>query len=201
MEIGTIVSISIGTGYRNDKPAVLLNCQLEDPEDIREVEYWYSAGNYSLPSVGDAVIIAEISPEYLVAIATNRDIQTVEKHGETSLFSTDGDTIKAKVSLLKDGNIELENDLSTITLNKNGDIELNNGDSSAVKFEALKIQFDILKTNFNTFVKTYNKHIHPLVTPPPALPVPAPFVSLPSIQIGVPTTADISPAKSESIRV
>lgn len=201
MEIGTILSISIGTGYRHDKPAVLLNCQLEDPEDIREVEYWYAGGNYSLPSVGDSVIIAEISPEYLVAIATNRDIQTVEENGETSLFSTDGDTIKSKISLLKDGNIELENDSSTITLNKNGDIELNNGDSSAVKFEALKIQFDILKTNFNTFVTTYNSHFHPLVTPPPAPPVPAPFISLPSVQIGIPTIADISPAKSESIRV
>jgi hypothetical protein len=182
MEIGTILSISIGTGYRHDKPAVLLNCQLEDPEDIREVEYWYSAGNYSLPSVGDSVIIAEISPEYLVAIATNRDIQIVEEHGETSLFSNDGDTIKATVKCLK-----------------NGDIDLNNGDSSAVKFEALKTEFDKLKSDFNALVTKYNGHFHAVV--PPIPPAVIPTTTAPTTNTGTTTTADISPAKSESIRV
>jgi len=171
MEIATILSISIGQGYRHGKQSVLLNCQLEDPEDIREVEYLFPSGMASLPTVGDQVIIVEISPEYLVAIATNSGTQTVTKQGETSLYSNDGDTVKATLKLLKDGTISL-----------------NNGDSSAVKYEALKTEFDKLKTSVNDFIGLYNSHVH------------ASFTAVPST-LATPSTADISNAKSESIRV
>ena len=180
-EIGTVLSVTIGTGYRHEKQAVILTVRMEDPEDIREVEYLFPSGMNAIPSVEDQVIVHEISPEYLVATATNAGIFIVEEQGETAIYSVDADVVKASIRLFK-----------------NGEISLNEGDSSAVKFESLKEQFDTLKIDFNNFVSNYNAHIH-VVTPP--TPPATAYLVAPTIKVSTPTTVDISPAKSPTIRV
>jgi len=176
VDIAEITDVRIGIGYRHGKQAVLIDCIIEDPEDIQTAEYIFPAGITAIPSVGDQVIICEISPEFLVATATNSGITMVQEQGELALYSIDSGTIKATIKLLTDGTISL-----------------NNGDSSATKFESLKDGFDQLTADFNDFVDTYNLHTH-VVASGTAAKVVAPFIA-------DKTDADIDSAKSESIRV
>ncbi len=119
-EIAIVKNLSIGTGYTHGKNAVILDVEIDDPEDLQTVEYFTPSGFSTLPQIGDQVIIHQISPEFKVATATNSGINIPTEQGESSIFSLEGTTVKASAKF-----------------KKNGEIVLNDNEGYAVEYESL----------------------------------------------------------------
>lgn len=103
--------------------------------------------------------------------------------GEARIYARDGD-----------GNI-----VSSVKCLSDGQVVINEGSNFAVRFNELETAFDQFKSDFNSFVNsTYNTHIHSTTATIDSGP---PGVIAPTTSTGTPTSADVSPAKIDDVRV
>lgn len=104
-DIGIIVGVSVGAGYRHGKQVILVDCMIDDPADVQTIEYLFPSGVQSVPQVGESVLIHDVSSEYRVASSTNTGVIVVSEAGESAIFAVDGSTVKGSVKALKNGEI------------------------------------------------------------------------------------------------
>lgn len=103
------------------------------------------------------------------------------KEGECVMFSKERDGYKAKLYARIDGCLEL-----------------NGNDDFAVRYSELKKQFDSLQKTVDDFITGYNTHTHLVqVAPLPAPPTP----SDPTVLQALPSTADISTCKVDTVKL
>lgn len=170
VETGTIKTVTI-----TDSGCI---CEVNFGADVVETCVLYeNIGNNNYPLPDDEVAVS-LSNGQNTILAVFRPIPDDLKAGEQVIYSRDSSgTIQA--------NIKFKND---------GEINLNDGDDFAVKFNELKTAFDTLKNDFNTFVKTSgNVHTHICAAPGVASATPLP--------IGKETTSDMSNAKVEKVKL
>jgi phage gp45-like len=185
MQIGRITGAELRTNRDSDKKVLLLTVEISEPDDLQTVELMSQAGeNYNPPEDSNAIII-ELGEAWKVAIACDDGIEPTElAEGERELYSSSEGEKKAKATLKANGDIELN---------------INQWEDFAVRFNWLNTGFEGLKTQINNFITTYNSHVHLYQAGPG--PPPPPVASAPTLQTGSPTSAVISDAKIDNIKV
>lgn len=142
-----------------------------------------------------------------IGIYTQNEVE----NGEIKVYSEDADeNIMASIYLTKDGKItiESEDDIEVICkknvkINADEEIIINEGSDYAVKYNELETAFNQLKQDFDNFVSTtYGVHIHPAVTTATVATGPVGVVTIsPTTTQGSSSTADITPAKVDEVRI
>jgi hypothetical protein len=100
---------------------------------MQTVQYFNPAGEDAGPPIGSQVIILDVGPAFKVAIAVQDNIAPSSDPGEKTIYSQQGDAVKAFINLLTSGIINL-----------NGDADF------AVRFNALETALQQLVTDINT---------------------------------------------------
>lgn len=101
-------------------------------------------------------------------------------------------------SLTMDGSdFEIKNKTATIS-SDGGDLKINGDADFVTKYNEMKTAFDQLKSDFDSFITIYNTHIH--VTTATVLVGPVGIIS-PTTATGSPSTADMTNAKSSTVKV
>ena len=173
MTTGIITGYEIGKNQDGDKDVVLLQVRITDKDDIQMVELMNNPGDDSVPAIGSRVAILQIGSAWKIGVAVSDYITPITQDGEKRIYSQDSGVVKAFITLLKSGIIEI-----------NGNTDF------AVRFSVLETGFNQLKADFNAFLT----HLHAGVTTgggisgPPAPPV-------------VPSTASIAGAKIDEVKV
>jgi hypothetical protein len=182
-EFGIVTGSEVAINLDSDKKSRILQVQITDERDVQSIELYRMPGEDYNPSNGTRVLIIEIGTSKAAVAASDVEALDDLAEGEREYYSDDG-----------------EARLATIRLNGQSEIVLNAGEDYAVRYSKLEEAFDTLKQEFSDFVTTiYNTHYH-LVA---ALPNPsgATIQDLPPAAVGTPSTADITGAKVEDIKV
>lgn len=183
METGTITGREITTNLDAEKKTLLLQVLVADENDGQTVELQNQSGEDVEPPDGSRVFIMDVSDSFRVVVAVDDGIEpdsSIEQ-GERETYSSDGGERKAKIRWKKDGQIVL-----------------NDGGDTAVKYSELKTAFDQLKSDFDDLVNAYNAHIHITTA---TIGVGGPGVIAPTTSAGAPTIADITPAESGTVNL
>jgi len=173
------------------------------------------------PANGEQLIVQKIdgSNSFMVTIGgVNQNFEPDTERGERKLYSVSEDgadmmawiklkndgalEIKSKddkynLILDKDGNITANNASAKIEIKADGNIILNDGTKTAVRFEDLKTGFDTLRGELNAFIGVFTSHVHP-VTVDPVTGIGATAITATP---GVPATATIDASKSPKIQI
>jgi phage gp45-like len=181
--IGTVRGSEIVENKDADEKSRMLQVELTNPDDLQSIEQLGVTGEDSNPQPGARVIVIDLGPAYRIAVALSDELEPSVDAGEKELFSYDDASTK----------------LATIKLLSDSSIEINGNADNAVAFADLKTAFDQLKADFDALVNAYNAHIH--VTTATVGPTPTPGVIAVTVSTGALTTADIDPAKIDSIKV
>ena len=86
-----------------------------------------------------------------------------------------------------------------ITLTPAGIIELNGNADFVTAFTDMQTAFNTLKTDLNNLITAYNSHIH--ITTATVGASATPGIISPTVAIGTPSTADMSGAKVDTVKV
>lgn len=182
-EIATNIKTEIGKNQDAENDTRNIQAQFIEADDVQEVEQMQLAGFESNPPVGTKHLTVNLGGGWKQSFAENDGVApdaTLEP-GESKVYSSDGGTVKAFIILRKDGTIEL---------NGTGDF--------AVRFNELQTGFDKLKDDVNSQISTFDAHIHDTTATVGTGP---PGVISPTTTTGTPSTADISAAKIDTIKV
>lgn len=160
-QIGTVRGATVETNKDGDKPVLMLQVEITDPEDVQAVQLMTQAGEESNPPDGSRVTLVRVNDAFKIAVAVDDGIEPSMGRGEKKLYSTSSGAIAAFINLLTGGNIEL---------NGNAD--------NAVRYAALESAIDDLADQVNTFIAAFNTHTHSYLpgpgsatpTAPPAAP-------------------------------
>lgn len=168
--------------------------------DVKTVQSLFPFGVDANPLPGYRGIYASSSSKekrYLLGVLNTNAVSDV---GEFRIHSEDSDGNEiASIHLKNNGDIEMTgNGSSTVILRENGDIELNGDSDNMVRYSKLEEAYNQLKSDLNSFISTYNTHIH--VTTATVGPSAVPGVISPTTSTGTPSTGDITPAKIDNIK-
>lgn len=135
LETGTITGRAIALNKDATRPTTILQVVVSGPDDVQSVELQSFAGEDYQPPNGSRVFIADVSDTFRVALVVDDGIEPAAdlSPGERELYSSAGGVRKAKIRLLADGTIKV-----------------NDGTDYAVAFNDLKTEFNKLNTAFNT---------------------------------------------------
>jgi hypothetical protein len=168
---GIITGRVIGKNKDGDINKILLQIQCLD-EDVRTVEMRSQHGEDVNPSNGCRVTFDDNKQ---ISIVITDDLESEVAIGEKELYSTDNPATTK---------------MARIKLAGSGDIILNQGTESSVKYSELETAFNQLKDDFDDF-KANHKHggvtVGGGVTAVSDMPLPS--------------TADITPAESDTVKV
>lgn len=146
LETGTITGREIARNKDAERVTLLLQVTVSGPDDVQTCELQSFAGEDYQPPDGARVFVADVSSTYRVVVAVDDGIDpdpTIEQ-GERELYSSAAGERKARVRLLKDGTIRV-----------------NEGNGTAVEFARMKQAFDDLVSQVNSFITgTFNTHTH-----------------------------------------
>lgn len=187
MRIGRVISSEIAENLDGEGKVLLLKVEISDPDDLQTVELFQQAGMDGRPQDDDAVLIAEISDAWKVALAVDDGIELTAEKGEQEIYSYNASGEK----------------LARVKCTKDGEAVLNDGEDWAVEFSALKAAFDQLKSDFNALIGVYNSHTH-VITTPVCLYTGTPHpvsTEAPTEQTGAESTADMADAKVDNVRL
>lgn len=145
IRIGTVRGREIKPNRNGDGDVILLQVEISEPDDVQTVELMTHAGDESSPPDGAQVILVQIGPAWVVALAADDLIPPSIDVGERRVYSQDAGARKATIYWRTDGQLEL---------NGTGDF--------AVRFSALETAFNQLKTDFNN----HGGHFSGEVAPP-----------------------------------
>ena len=172
IQLGTVTGQEIKPNRGTDINVRMLQIDLGTTAqpDIQSVEYIPLSGDDNPPRNGDKVVVISLGPAFKIAIAVRDAVVTAMNPGERKLYSRDSNgDIAAFINLLT-----------------GGDIWLNGGDFSAVRFEELETQFNELRDAFNNHNHTYN---------------PGPGSSTPTGPAAPQSASDLSGAESGTVKV
>ena len=191
-EIGTITGREIEKNLDSEKKTLLLQVLVADDNDGQTVELQNQSGEDVEPPNGSRVFILDISDSYRIVVAVDDGIEpdpSIEQ-GERETYSSDGGERKAKIRWKKDGQLVI-----------------NDGGDTAVKFSELQAAFDKFLSDHNDLVDLYNtlkgdvETFSTLYAPggPAAVGLPPTFIF--SAQDGSTSDADIAPAESKTVEL
>lgn len=172
IRVGTVRGREIRENRNGGADVLLLQVEVSDADDIQTVELMTQAGDESSPPDGAHVILVQLGPAWVVAVAADDLIPPGIAEGERRVYSQDGGTRKASIYWRASGQLEI---------NGTGDF--------AVRFTALETAFNELQTQFNTLQAAYAAHIGHF-----------PGGSVPPVP-GTPSVADISLAKVNTVEL
>ena len=181
--IGTVRGGEVAKNKDADDESRILQVEITNPDDLQSIEQMGQVGEDSNPQPGARVIIIDLGPSYRVVVAADDGVTPTVDVGEKEFYSYDDSGGK----------------LATIKLVSDSSIEINGDADNAVAFADLKVAFDQLKADFDALVNAYNAHIH--ITTATVGATPTPGVIAVTASVGALTTADIDPAKIDSIKV
>lgn len=175
-ERGEIISSSIGKNRDGNTDVRLFKTQFLEDEDSQTVQQYQIAGFESRAPDGAKIIVADLGGgSYKISIAEDDGVLVDDlETGEAIAYSIDSGAIQAFIKFLKTG-----------VLHINGDADF------AVRFNELQTAFDQLKSDLNSFISVYNGHTQT---------VSGGVAAAPAAQ-GTPSTADITPAKVDTVKL
>lgn len=181
---GDIILIGRVTGYQvaknkdGENNVLLLQVEISEPDDVQTVELFRHAGvDYNPPS-GSRVFVLQIDPSWKIAVACDDGIEPTSLPDEYEIY---GSANGAKVSRVK--------------CDREGNVECNGDDDNAVRYSKLELAFNQLKAEFNSLVAVFNAHTQVVTV------TPAGTVAGPPPTPGVPSSADITPSKIETVKM
>lgn len=170
--IGIVRGGRTGQNRDSDHDVLLLQVQMSDDDsDIQTVEFFPGAGEDANPADGSRVEVVRVADGYKIVVAVADGITPSMKAGEKKIYSLSAGAIAAFVNFLDTGVLEL---------NGNADY--------AVRYTALETAFNQLKSDFNAHIHTTTATVGAAATPG--------AISTPT----APSTADITPAKIETVK-
>lgn len=126
---------------------ILLQVEISGPDDVQTVELMTHAGDEASPPNGAQVILVQIGPAWVVALAADDLIPPDIDVGERRVYSQDAGARKA-----------------TIYWRTDGQLELNGTGDNAVRFAALETAFNQLKSDFNSHGGHFSGEIPPVAS-------------------------------------
>jgi hypothetical protein len=171
MRIGRVTGRQVAKNRDGDTNTLLLTVEISEPDDLQTVELITQAGEDYNPPDDSNIVVIDLGEAWKVAIACDDGIEPDADVGERILYSIAAG-IRAAV----------------IALRENGDIELN---INAV--EDFAVRYNKLAEAFNQLKSDYDSHTHQYL--------PGPGTAIPSGPPVPTTTADITPAKIDNIKV
>lgn len=147
IRVGTVRGREIRKNRNGDDDVLLLQVEISEADDVQTVELMTHAGDESSPENGARVVLLQIGPAWVVALAADDLIAPGITPGERRVYSQDGGARKATIYWRTDGQLEL---------NGTGDF--------AVRFNALEVAFNQLKSDFDA----HGGHFGGEVAPPPS---------------------------------
>ena len=129
---GTVRGREIRPNRNGGADVLLLQVEVSDADDIQTVELMTQAGDESSPPDGSRVILVQLGPAWVVAVAADDLIPPDIDAGERRVYSQDGGAREASIYWRTSGQLEL---------NGTGDF--------AVRFTALETAFNELQAKFN----------------------------------------------------
>jgi hypothetical protein len=141
-----------------------------------------------IPHPGGIALLLQAGddPDDLLMVAYDDQVERQAKAGEERVYSYD-----------KDGNV-----LASVYCNAQEETVINAGEDWAIQFTEMKKAFDQLKADHDNLASLYNAHIHiTTATVGLAPPVGTIGVIAPTLSTSTPSTADMTPAKLEKVRV
>lgn len=122
IQIGIVTGKETAKNKDGTKEVLLLQVQMEDPEDIQTVELMSQTGENSNPPVGSRVIVMGAGPAFKLAIASDDSIVPTTEDGEKLIYSTDEDgaVVVSSIYLKNDGTMIADNGEVTITATPGG---------------------------------------------------------------------------------
>lgn len=130
--IGKVTGREIRPNKNGGHDVLMLQVQITDVDDVQSVELVTHAGDESSPPDGATVILVQLGPAWVVALAADDLIPPDIAVGERRVYSQANGDRKATVFWGADGQLEL---------NGTGDF--------AVRFSALETAFNQLKSDFD----------------------------------------------------
>ena len=139
MGLGIIKGSEILKNKDSSKKRLLLQVEMvseisDIPSDVRTVELLTQAGEDTNPAKDSRVFVVEAAESYQIGISVSDDIVPEVDPGEKEIYSTDSPatTKQARIKLSSNGDIEISNDVGTlsITMDATG-ITINTGDAAA----------------------------------------------------------------------
>jgi len=125
MMIGRVTGRQVAVNRDGDKPVLLLQVEISDPDDIQTVEFVSQAGIDQNPPNNANVLISKLGDAWLVAFAADDGIAREMSEGDFQIYSSAGGIKIAKVTLKKDGTIRAENSAGYAELSPAGIWDLN----------------------------------------------------------------------------
>ncbi len=192
VDIMNITGREIGLNLDAEKKTLILQVVGYEDDDSQNVELQNSAGFDIQPPDDADTYVLDVAENYRLAIATNDNIEPDESinPGEIEFYSSESGERKSKIRL------------------KINEIVLNDGEDYATKYNELETAFNQLQADhdkladtvklffaeYNANVIIFNAHVHV-----PGVKTVTPEV--PTTQTTEPSSADITPAKSETVRI
>ena len=144
MQVGTVRGREIKANRNGGDDVLLLQVEVSDADDMQTVELMTHAGDESSPEDGARVLLVQVGPAWVVAIAADDLIPPGIAAGERRVYSQEGGSRKASIYWCTDGQLEL---------NGTGDY--------AVRFNALETAFNQLKAEFNAHAGHFAGDLQP----------------------------------------
>ena len=138
MALGIITNRRIGKNRDGTQDRVILQVEIST-DDVQTVELFTQAGEDTNPANGCRVNIIPVSNSYKIGVGVSDGLTPECDPGEKEFYSTDN-PVTAKQARLK--------------LNSAGEIVLNQGTDSAVKFSDLDTALQLLVTAINGALAT-----------------------------------------------
>jgi len=183
MKMGIVTGREIKANRDAEGNSRLLQAEISSAVDKQTIELVSACGEQYNPRDGDVLFIAELGPNWKIAIASSDETEpddTLEQ-GERKIYSLNGD-----------GEV-----MACIRFKADGTLILNEGEDWAVQYTALKDAFDELKSDLNSMVSAWNTFADAYLPGGPAVQgtPPAPLSSVSE------SAADMSGAQIESVQV
>lgn len=147
IRIGTVRGREIKPNRNGAGDVILLQVEISGPDDVQTVELMTHAGDEASPPNGAQVVLVQIGPAWVVALAADDLIPPGIDVGERRVYSQDAGARKA-----------------TIYWRINGQLELNGTGDHAVRFAALETAFNQLKSDFNSHGGHFSGEISPVAS-------------------------------------
>lgn len=164
MEIGRIVGFVIDRNRDAETATLQLEIEISDDQDVQTVDLFSQAGEDYTPPKDSRVVTLALGEAFKVAVAVNDGQEPQTEEGEREMYSLAGGERKAKIRLLTDGVVRI-----------------NDGDDFAVRFSELKKTIDEIRADMNDFQIKYNALVLPISggsagpPPPPSIVTPSTF--------------------------
>ena len=177
MDVGELKKSSIANNTDAESESRLLDCAIDDDQDVQTIEQYGLSGVDSGTPNGARVLIGDSDGPWLISVGEQDEITPVAQAGEIRIYSQ-SDGVKTDIFLHADGTIEINAD----------EVIINGGSDNLVRYSKFKEWADNMQNTLNDFLTKYVPG-GPTVQGAPPAGVVTPVVTLPD------------PAKVDTVKV